>query len=244
MKRPSLEKLKKEVYKANLRLIAEGLVVRTWGNASGVDRSLGVMVIKPSGVPYEEMSPGHMVIVELSSGRPVEGKLRPSSDTPTHRILYEAFPEIGGIVHTHSLYATAWAQAQRSIPPLGTTHADYFSGPVPCTRPMRPDEITDDYEANTGRVIVECFQGRDPLSVPAVLVASHAPFVWGADVAGAAENAFLLEQIARMAAETLSIAPSLPAISETLLQMHFRRKHGPDAYYGQSAPKRAGRKRG
>jgi L-ribulose-5-phosphate 4-epimerase len=244
MKKPSLERLKKEVCRANLRLMAEGLVVRTWGNASGVDRSLGVMVIKPSGVPYDVMSPRHMVVVDLSTGRPVGGKLRPSSDSQTHRVLYQAFPEIGGIVHTHSLYATAWAQAQKSIPPLGTTHADYFSGPVPCTRPMRPDEINDDYELNTGRVIVECLQGRGPLSVPAVLVASHAPFVWGADVAGAAENAFVLEHIARMAAETLSIAPSTPAISETLLQVHFRRKHGPDAYYGQSPPKRPGRKRG
>jgi L-ribulose-5-phosphate 4-epimerase len=244
MKRSSLENLKKEVCQANLRLIAEGLVVRTWGNASGVDRSRGVMVIKPSGVPYDVMSPGKMVVVELSTGRSVKGKLRPSSDTPTHRILYEAFPEIGGIVHTHSLYATAWAQAQQSIPLLGTTHADYFSGPVPCTRPLRPDEITDDYEENTGRVIIECFQGRDPLTVPAALVASHAPFVWGADVAGAADNAFVLEQIARMAAETLSIAPSPPALSEGLLQRHFRRKHGPDAYYGQFAPKRTSRKRG
>jgi L-ribulose-5-phosphate 4-epimerase len=244
MKNPSFERLKKEVCEANLRLVLEGLVVHAWGNVSGVDRSRGVMVIKPSGVPYESLRPGHMVVVELSTGRVVGGKLRPSSDTPTHRILYEAFPAIGGIVHTHSRYATAWAQAQRSLPPLGTTHADYFSGPVPCTRRMRDEEIAQEYEANTGRVIVECFGGKDPLAVPAVLVANHAPFAWGVNVAAAFENALVLEHVARLATETLSITPSSPDISATLLQKHFRRKHGPDAYYGQGEKKRIGKNRG
>lgn len=235
-----LERLKKEVCAANLQLVREGLVVRTWGNASGVDRGRGLMVIKASGVPYRGMSARHMVVVELGTGRVVGGALRPSSDAPTHRLLYEAFGATGGIVHTHSLYATAWAQAQRSIPPLGTTHADYFSGPVLCTRTLHPGEIANEYEANTGRVIIEAFAGMDPLAVPAVLVAGHAPFSWGRDAAEAVEHAVILEHVARLAAETLAIAPGTDGIADALLAKHFLRKHGPDAYYGQQgrAPSR------
>jgi L-ribulose-5-phosphate 4-epimerase len=237
-----LERLKKEVCEANLRLVREGLVMRTWGNASAVDRIRGLMVIKPSGVPYRGMSPRHMVVVELGTGRVVGGRLRPSSDAPTHRVLYESFGAAGGVVHTHSLYATAWAQARKSIPPFGTTHADYFSGPVPCTRAMQEDEIAAEYEANTGRVIIECFAGADPLSIPAVLVAGHAPFTWGRDVGEAVENAVILEHVARLAAETIVIDPSAAGISGALLQKHFQRKHGPDAYYGQHAQTRLSRR--
>lgn len=228
-----LERLKKEVCEANLQLVREGLVVRTWGNASGLDRARGLMVIKPSGVPYRGMSARHMVVVELGTGRVVGGSLRPSSDAPTHRVLYEAFGGVGGIVHTHSLSATAWAQAHKGIPPLGTTHADYFSGPIPCTRPLRPEEISADYEANTGRVIIESFAGADPLATPAVLVAGHAPFAWGRDTEEAVENALILEYVARLAAETLAISPHAVALPDALLSKHFLRKHGPDAYYGQ-----------
>ena len=237
-----LERLKKEVCDANLRLVREGLVVRTWGNASGLDRGRGLMVIKPSGVPYRGMRPHHMVVVELGSGRVVGGALRPSSDAPTHRVLYEAFGGIGGIVHTHSLYATAWAQARKSIPPLGTTHADYFAGPVICTRPLSPEEIAAEYEANTGRVIVECLVGMDPLVNPAVLVASHAPFTWGEDTAAAVECAAILEHVAQLASETMAIIPSSIPIPEVLLQKHFHRKHGPGASYGQGEQKRRSRR--
>jgi L-ribulose-5-phosphate 4-epimerase len=228
-----LEKLKNEVCKANLLLVKEGLVVRTWGNASGVDRARGLMVIKPSGVPYERLRPQQMVIVELGTGRVVSGTLRPSSDAPTHRLLYEAYRGIGGIAHTHSMHATAWAQARRAIPPLGTTHADYFPGPVPCTRALRPEEIAGEYEANTGRVIIECLGAADPPEAAGVLVASHAPFTWGKDVHDAVEHAVILEHIARLAAETLALAPSSPPIDAALLTRHFTRKHGPGATYGQ-----------
>jgi L-ribulose-5-phosphate 4-epimerase len=231
-----LERLKKEVCEANLRLVREGLVVRTWGNASGIDRSRGLMVIKASGVPYRGMTSRHMVVVELGTGRVVGGSLRPSSDAPTHLLLYESFGGAGGIVHTHSLYATAWAQAQKSIPPLGTTHADYFAGPIRCTRPLRPEEITADYEANTGRVIIETCAGADPLHVPAVLVAGHAPFSWGRNAKEAVENAVILEHVARLASETIAIVPGAAGIPEALLSKHFLRKHGPDAYYGQNSP--------
>jgi L-ribulose-5-phosphate 4-epimerase len=229
----TLEQLKKDVCEANLRIVEEGLVIHTWGNASGVDRERGVMVIKPSGVPYAGMTPRQMVTVELESGRVLGGKLRPSSDTPTHLILYRAFKEIGGIVHTHSPHATAWAQARKGIPPLGTTHADYFASAVPVTRPLQPDEIAGDYEVNTGKVILECFAGTDPLSIPAVLVAYHAPFVWGAGVGSAVENAVVLEAVAAMATETLAINPSAVFMPGALLTRHFERKHGPNAYYGQ-----------
>jgi L-ribulose-5-phosphate 4-epimerase len=217
----------------NLQLVADGLVILTWGNASAVDRDRGLVVIKPSGVPYAEMRPEHMVVVSLETGLPVEGTLRPSSDTPTHLVLYRAFPGIGGIVHTHSLHATAWAQAGRSLPALGTTHADYFHGAIPCTRPMTDDEIEGDYEVNTGHVIVDRFAGLDPLAMPAVLVASHAPFTWGSTVAKAAENAVVLEYTATLAAETLSLNPGAAEMSAALLDRHFLRKHGPGAYYGQ-----------
>ena len=245
MKKGSLESLKRVVCEANLRLVAEGLVVRTWGNASGVDRARGLMVIKPSGLAYSLMRPGDMAVVDLETGAPVGRTLKPSSDAPTHLVLYRAFSGIGGIVHTHSSCATAWAQAARSLPPLGTTHADYFAGSVPCTRSMRGEEIAADYEVNTGRVIVECFSGLDPMEIPAVLVANHAPFTWGASVADAVENACVLEQVARMALETLAIAPSTPAMAEALLAKHYGRKHGPGAYYGQAGKKQpgAGRRR-
>jgi L-ribulose-5-phosphate 4-epimerase len=228
-----LEELKKRVCEANLKLVADGLVIQTWGNVSGVDRASGNMVIKPSGVPYDRMKPGHMVVVSLETGRVVEGDLKPSSDTPTHRILYRAFKSIGGVVHTHSLYATAWAQARREIPPLGTTHADYFHGPVPCTRLLTAREIKSEYEANTGHVIVEKFRKVDPLRFPGVLVASHAPFAWGETVEKAVENAAVLEHLARLASETLRVKPSVRPMQKVLLDKHFLRKHGPGAYYGQ-----------
>jgi L-ribulose-5-phosphate 4-epimerase len=228
-----LEALKKEVCAANLQLVAEGLVIQTWGNVSGVDRAGSRMVIKPSGVPYAELKPEHMVVVSLDSGKVLEGKLNPSSDTPTHLVLYRAFATVGGIVHTHSLYATAWAQALRDLPALGTTHADYFYGPIPCTRAMKPKEIKADYEANTGRVIVETFGGRDPLSCPGVLVASHAPFAWGRNTHDAVHNALVLEHIARMASETLRVNSAVRPMQQVLLEKHFLRKHGAAAYYGQ-----------
>ncbi len=228
-----LEELRRQVCDANLQLVREGLVIQTWGNVSGLDRDTGCVVIKPSGVSYDAMRPDHMVVLRLASGETVEGALRPSSDTATHLELYRAFPGIAGIVHTHSLYATAWAQAQREIPALGTTHADYFYGPVPCTRQMSRAEIESDYELNTGKVIVERFAALDPRQMPAVLVASHAPFVWGASVAKAVENALVLEVVARLASETLRITPTMGTIQSELLDKHFLRKHGPGAYYGQ-----------
>lgn len=228
-----LEPLKKAVCQANLALVKEGLVIHTWGNASGIARAQGLVVIKPSGVPYARMRPEHMVVVELGSGRVVEGKLNPSSDTATHLALYRAFTGIGGIVHTHSLHATAWAQTGRPVPALGTTHADYFHGPIPCTRLMRPDEIQSDYEANTGEVIIEAFAGRDPLSCPAVLVASHGPFTWGRSVAEAVHHAAVLEHLVKLAGETQRLFPSVRPMQSVLLEKHFFRKHGPAAYYGQ-----------
>jgi L-ribulose-5-phosphate 4-epimerase len=228
-----LESLKRDVCRANLELVSEGLVVHTWGNVSGIDRARGLVVIKPSGVPYAGMKPGHMVVVALKTGKVVEGKFKPSSDTATHLALYRAFGGVGGIVHTHSLHATAWAQARRSIPALGTTHADYFLGEIPCTRPMTPREIKRDYELNTGRVIIERFRNLDPLRHPAVLVASHGPFAWGADVAGAAHNATVLEFVAKLAAETVRLNPKVKPMDIVLLEKHFFRKHGPGAYYGQ-----------
>lgn len=228
-----LEELKKRVCDANLKLVAEGLVIQTWGNVSAVDRESGNVVIKPSGVAYDVMKPEHMVVVSLASGEVVEGDLRPSSDTATHVILYRAFAGIGGVVHTHSLYATAWAQALRDIPALGTTHADYFHGAVPCTRQMTPDEIQGEYEARTGDVIIERFDGMEALHFPGVLVASHAPFAWGVNVEKAVENAVVLENIARLASETLRINASIGPMQQELLDKHFLRKHGSGAYYGQ-----------
>lgn len=228
-----LEEIKKQVCAANLQLVTDGLVIQTWGNASAVARDLGVMVIKPSGVPYAGMKPEHMVVVSLATGKAVAGSLKPSSDTPTHLELYRAFPAIGGVVHTHSLYATAWAQAGRNLPAYGTTQADYWYGEVPCTRPMTPAEIQTDYEKNTAAVIIETFQQLNPLEHPAVLVASHGPFTWGRDVATAVQNAEILEFVARLASETLRLNPATPPMASALLDKHFLRKHGPQAYYGQ-----------
>jgi L-ribulose-5-phosphate 4-epimerase len=229
-----LETLKKEVCQANLDLVREALVIQTWGNASGIDRTRGLVVIKPSGVSYAGMKPNHMVVVELETGKVVEGKFKPSSDTPTHLALFRAFGGIGGIVHTHSLHATAWAQAIQPIPAFGTTQADYFHGEVPCTRPLTPREIKTDYELNTGLVIIERFKDLDPLHYPAVLVASHGPFTWGADVADAAHNAAVLEFVARLASETVRLNPGVKPMPAPLLDKHFFRKHGPGAYYGQT----------
>ena len=227
-----LDELKAIVCQANLELVARGLVIETWGNVSGIDRQAGVMVIKPSGVSYEGMKPEHMVEVDLATGAH-PGPLKPSSDTPTHLVLYRAFSEIGGVVHTHSLYATAWAQARRGIPALGTTHADYFPGAVPCTRAMTAAEIQDQYEANTGQVIVERFAGTNPMHFTAVLVSSHGPFAWGRTPAQAVRHAAMLEHLARLASETIRIEPYVRPIAAELLDKHFSRKHGPGAYYGQ-----------
>jgi L-ribulose-5-phosphate 4-epimerase len=230
-----LEKLKAEVCRANLDLVRKGLVIETWGNASGIDRERGLMVIKPSGVPYAGLKPEHMVVVSLATGKVVDGKLEPSSDTHTHLALYRAFPKIGGLVHTHSLFATAWAQAQRGLSSYGTTQADYWYGDVPCTRLLTPAEIKSDYEANIGKIIVEIFKKLkyDPMQHPAVLVASHGPFTWGADVADAVHNAGVLEFIAQLASETLRLNPKLKPMPSALLDKHFLRKHGPNATNGQ-----------
>jgi len=230
-----LEKLKAEVCEANLDLVRKGLVIETWGNASGMDRERGFMVIKPSGVPYDGMKPKHMVVVSLETGKPVEGNLKPSSDTDTHLVLYRAFPNIGGVVHTHSLFATAWAQACKPLLAYGTTQGDYWYGDVPCTRLLKPREIKQDYEANTGHVIVETFKKLkyDPMQHPAVLVASHGPFTWGKDAHDAVHNASVLEFIAKLNSETLRINPKIKPMQSVLLDKHFLRKHGPGAYYGQ-----------
>jgi L-ribulose-5-phosphate 4-epimerase len=228
-----LEELKKKVCDANLQLVADGLVIQTWGNASAVEREYDLVVIKPSGVPYAGLTPEQMVVVSLETGSVVEGQLKPSSDTPTHLALYRAFKDIGGIVHTHSLYATAWAQARKGIPAYGTTQADYWHGEVPCTRALTPKEIQGDYEENTGGVIVEKFKKLNPLEHPAVLVASHGPFTWGRDVDEAVHNAAVLEFIARLADKTLRLNPKTKPMPPALLSKHFLRKHGPEAYYGQ-----------
>ena len=228
-----LEQLKQEVCRANLELVTAGLVLQTWGNVSGVDRKRGLMVIKPSGVPYEGMKPAHMVVVSLETGKVVAGKLKPSSDTATHLVLYRAFPGIGGVVHTHSLYATAWAQAARPIPAFGTTHADFCYGEVPCTRPLTTAEIKADYEANTGQVIVETFRQLDPTQRPGVLVAGHGPFTWGEDAREAVHNAITLEYVARLASEMLRVNPQAKPLPVPLLDKHFLRKHGAEATYGQ-----------
>jgi L-ribulose-5-phosphate 4-epimerase len=233
-----LEHLKEKVCEANLRLVREGLVFLTWGNASAIDRNEHALVIKPSGVPFSEMRPGQMVVVSLDTGAALEQGLQPSSDTPTHIELYRSFSEIGGIAHTHSLYATAWAQAARDIPPLGTTHADHFHGPVPCTRAMRTKEINADYEKNTGKVIIERFRKLDPLSLPAVLVAGHGPFAWGTTLDEAVQNAIVLERLAHMASETLMLNRTLAPLARPLLDKHFFRKHGEGAYYGQKDHKK------
>lgn len=227
------EKLKQSVCAANLDLVEYGLVVFTWGNVSAIDRTAGVIGIKPSGVSYDELVPEQIVLLDLE-GSVIEGELRPSSDTPTHLELYRSFEGLGGICHTHSAHATMWAQAQCDIPCLGTTHADHFYGSVPVTTPMKPEEIERDYEANTGRVIVRRFADLDPLQMPAVLVANHGPFTWGNTAASAVKNAVVLEEVARMAAGSLQINPKQGPISQRLLDKHYLRKHGDNAYYGQA----------
>lgn len=227
-----LQRLRTEVCEANLELVRRGLVIYTFGNASGVSREEGLIVIKPSGVPYESMRPEDMVITDLE-GRIVEGALRPSSDLATHAALYRAFPSIGGVAHTHSRHATAWAQARREIPCFGTTHADYFCGAVPVTAPLTPSEIDSDYEGNTGAAIVRLLEGRDPLGCPAALVSGHAPFCWGQSVADAVHAAVIVEELAAMAWQTLTINPDAQPLHRTLRDKHYFRKHGPNAYYGQ-----------
>jgi L-ribulose-5-phosphate 4-epimerase len=227
-----LKTLREEVLQANLELVRRGLVLFTFGNASGISRQDGLVAIKPSGVDYDTMKPEDLVVVDVD-GKTVEGNLRPSSDLPTHLILYKSLPAIGGVAHTHSRSATSWAQAQRPIPCFGTTHADYFHGPVPVTKPLTSAEIRDDYEHNTGLAIVRCIGKKDPLHIPGVLVAGHAPFCWGKTPADAAHNAVLVEEIATMALYTLTANPKARPISKVLHEKHFFRKHGATAYYGQ-----------
>lgn len=227
-----LESLKEAVCAANRDLVRCGLVTLTWGNTSGIDRERGLVVIKPSGVPYEKLQPADMSVVDLD-GKVVEGKLRPSSDTPTHVLLYRGFSRIGGITHTHSRYATVFAQARREIPCLGTTHADHFRGAVPVTRPLTAEEVAGEYEANTGQVIVERFAGLDPVAMPAVLVAGHGPFAWGSSAADSVHNAVALEAVAEMTLGTWRIDPAAPELEAYVLDKHYQRKHGPSAYYGQ-----------
>ena len=228
-----LEQLKEQVCQANLLLSAHGLVTFTWGNVSGIDREKELVVIKPSGVSYDDMRSADMVVVELGTGKVVEGKLKPSSDTPTHRELYQAFPSIGGVVHTHSRWATSFAQAGCGLAALGTTHADYFYGEIPCTRRMTSAEINGEYEKATALVIKETFQGKDPVAIPAVLVYSHGPFAWGKDALDAVHSAVVVEEIAFMNFQTLLLNPGLPPMQQDLLDKHYRRKHGANAYYGQ-----------
>ena len=229
-----LEELKEKVFRANLDLVKHNLVIFTWGNVSGIDREKGLVVIKPSGVSYDDMKATDMVVVDLATGKVVEGDLNPSSDTPTHLILYRAFPEIGGVVHTHSTYATAWAQAGKDIPNIGTTHADYFHDAIPCTRDMTEAEVKGQYELETGNVIVERFK-KDNINVvhtPGVLVKNHGPFSWGKDADNAVYNAVVMEQVAKMAFVAYSVNPDL-TMNHLLVEKHFSRKHGPNAYYGQ-----------
>ena len=229
-----LDELKKQVYEQNLALVQHGLVVLTWGNVSGINRERGLVVIKPSGVPYADMVPSDLVVVDLE-GNIIEGSLRPSSDTPTHLELYKAFPGIGGVVHTHSTYAVAFAQAGRAIKAYGTTHADAFYGDIPCTRALTREEIEKDYEQNTGKVIVETV--KDYNALPAILVKNHGPFIWGKTANDAVENAVILEDVARMAMLTEQLDPSTPRVEQYLLDKHFFRKHGKGAYYGQGKKK-------
>ena len=229
-----LEALKEQVYEANLELVRRGVVIYTWGNVSGIDRDKGMIVIKPSGVEYSEMKPEDMVVVDLMSGKTVEGKYRPSSDTATHLEIYRAFPAVGGITHTHSVNAVAFAQAGADIPALGTTHADYFYGPIPCTRELSRQEVEEAYEVNTGKVIVETFNNRgiDPMAVPGVVVKNHGPFSWGKDAAASVYHAVVMDTIAEMDLKTLAINPGA-SMAQYVLDKHYMRKHGPNAYYGQ-----------
>ena len=226
-----LEELKEKVFQANLDLVKLDLVVFTWGNVSAIDRDKGLVVIKPSGVSYNDMKAEDMVVVDLE-GNVVEGKLNPSSDTPTHLVLYKAFENIGGVVHTHSSWATSWAQAGKSIPALGTTHADYFYGPIPCTRKLTAEEVETAYEIETGNVIVETFEELDPDAIPGVIINNHGPFSWGTDAKNAVHNAKVLEEVAKMAYHSLQLNPDAE-IDQYLLDKHYKRKHGKDAYYGQ-----------
>jgi len=233
MEHTMLEALKESVLKANLELPKYGLVTFTWGNVSGIDRETGLVVIKPSGVEYDNMTVEDMVVIDLE-GNVVEGKWKPSSDTPTHLALYQAFPGMGGIVHTHSRWATSWAQAGRGIPAYGTTHGDYFYGEIPCTRKMTPEEIAGEYELETGNVIIETFRNKAAEDIPAVLVHSHGPFSWGKDPQNAVHNAVVLEELAFMAHQTERINPGVTVMQQELLDKHYLRKHGKNAYYGQN----------
>jgi len=227
-----LEELKQSVFEANLELPKKGLVTYTWGNVSGIDRESNLIVIKPSGVPYEALKIEDLVVVDLD-GNQIEGKLKPSSDTPTHLVIYRNFHQVGGVVHTHSRWATSWAQAGKGIPALGTTHADYFYGEIPCTRKLTPDEIEHDYEKQTGEVIVETFLGLNPMYMPGVLVNNHGPFTWGKDASEAVHNSVVLEEVAMMAYTTCTLTPGINPIDQSMLDKHFQRKHGVNAYYGQ-----------
>ena len=229
---PGIKRLREAVYRANLELVEQGLVVSTFGNVSGIDRELGLVAIKPSGVEYDDLAPSNMVLLDLD-GKRVEGDLNPSSDTKTHILLYKNFSEIGGVVHTHSLHATAWAQARLPLPCLGTTHADYFHGPVPCTEVITDAQISLDYEEQTAVQILDAFKRIDYREMPAVLVASHGPFTWGASPAEAVYHAFILEHVARMNAISVTVNPRIRGVKQTLLDKHFLRKHGKNAYYGQ-----------
>ncbi len=228
-----LKKLKEQVFQANLLLPKHGLVTFTWGNVSGIDREKGLVVIKPSGVPYETMKRDDMVVVELETGKVVDGELKPSSDTPTHLELYKAFPNIGGIVHTHSRWATSFAQAGRGIAALGTTHGDYFYGEIPCTRKMTEAEIQAEYEKETGTVIIETFKDKNPDAIPGVVVYSHGPFAWGKDAMDAVHNAVVMEEVAFMNIQTMLLNPGIGPMQQELLDKHYLRKHGANAYYGQ-----------
>ncbi len=227
-----LEELKQKVYEANMDLPKYGLVTFTWGNVSAIDRESGLFVIKPSGVDYDLLKPEDMVVMDLN-GNKVEGKYNPSSDTPTHLELYKAFPEIGGVVHTHSTYATSWAQAGRSIPCYGTTHADYMYGEIPCARVLTQEEIDEGYEKNTGTIIIETFKDKDPMAVPAVLCTNHGPFAWGKDAKEAVHNAVVLEEVAKMALFTEQLKPDVNPAPQRIQEKHYFRKHGANAYYGK-----------
>ena len=229
-----LERLKEQVFQANLLLPKHGLITFTWGNVSGIDREQGLVVIKPSGVSYDVMKADDMVVVELETGKSMDGSLKPSSDTPTHIELYKAFPNIGGVVHTHSRWATTFAQAGRAIMALGTTQGDYFYGEIPCTRKMTKVEIEGEYEKETGLVIKETFQGKDADAIPAILVHSHGPFTWGTDAMDAVHNAVVLEEVAFMNFHTMLLEPNIPPVQQELLDKHYLRKHGANAYYGQT----------
>ena len=229
-----LERLKKDVYEANIELVRQGLVIYTWGNVSGIDRESGLVVIKPSGVSYDEMTPDDMVVTDLH-GNVVEGKYKPSTDTPTHCLLYRAFPEIGGVVHTHSVWGTTFSQAGFPIPALGTTHADYFYGDIPCTRGLTKEEIDEGYEFNTGKVIIEALEGQDALAMPGIVVKNHGPFAWGKTPAGAVYHAVVLEKVAEMAYKTMTLNPDVSRAPQYLMDKHYFRKHGANATYGQGS---------